>query len=193
MSRYYLMKGMYNMSKNILITGAAASGKSRWTVSQFAPCDYVLYLRTGKAVDEDTLKRISFDNNKFGVEWEIMTDVYDNPCAKLGDHKIAIFDCLSTYTSLRVSEMCPNPDELDGDKEREIERAVISDVTAMLDHMKEVDGSIIIITLETGLSVTPGNHAQAAYRSILGRVNQRIANMCDEVYFSASGIQFRIK
>ena len=46
------------MSKTILITGGAASGKSRWAVSYLAACDYVLYLRTADEVDKDTLGRI---------------------------------------------------------------------------------------------------------------------------------------
>ena len=63
----------------------------------------------------------------------------------------------------------------------------------MIDAIKEKDGSMIIITLETGFSVIPENRAQAVFRVILGNVNQRIANISDEVYFSASGIQFKIK
>lgn len=39
------------MSKSILITGGAASGKSRWAVTNYSRYDYVLYLRTGEAVD----------------------------------------------------------------------------------------------------------------------------------------------
>ena len=77
--------------------------------------------------------------------------------------------------------------------EKAIEKKIIKDVTEMLDRIEEIDGSMIIITLETGFSVTPENPRLALYRQILGAVNQRIANMSDEVYFSASGIQFKIK
>ena len=52
---------------------------------------------------------------------------------------------------------------------------------------------MIVITLETGFSVAPTDPRQIAFRKILGSVNQRIANSSDEVYFSASGIQFKIK
>ena len=50
-----------------------------------------------------------------------------------------------------------------------------------------------IITLETGFSVSPADPRQKALRRIIGYINQRIANSSDEVYFSASGIQFKIK
>ena len=82
---------------------------------------------------------------------------------------------------------------LDEDKSKAIERRVIEDVEKMRDKIEELDGSMIIITLETGFSVTPSDPSQAALRRILGIINQRIANTSNEVYFSASGIQFKIK
>lgn len=181
------------MSKNILITGGAASGKTRWAVSYLAACDYVLYLRTGDAVDADTLNRIQYGNKQHGVEWDIVTDVVSDPSQYFTDHKFVIFDSLALYTSKTIKRMCPNSDEMTEEQRKEIERAVISDVTTMLEAIKEKGGNMIIITLETGFSVNPENRSQALFRVILGNVNQRIANTCDEVYFSASGIQFKIK
>lgn len=181
------------MSKTILITGGAASGKSRWAATYFAACDYVLYLRSGDAVDADTLGRIEYGNKKHGVEWDIVTGACNDPKQYFTDHKFVIFDSLSTYTSGIIQEMCSDPANMDEETRKEIERRVINDITEMYDHINEIEGSLIVITLETGFSVTPENRSQAIFREILGNVNQRIANMSDEVYFSASGIQFKIK
>ncbi|MBQ8171035.1 MAG: bifunctional adenosylcobinamide kinase/adenosylcobinamide-phosphate guanylyltransferase [Oscillospiraceae bacterium] len=181
------------MSKNILITGGAASGKSRWAVTNFSACDYVLYLRAGDAVDSDTLNRINYGNEKNGVEWDIVTGAVNDPVQYFTDHKFVIFDSLSSYTSIIINEMCADPANMDEDTKKSIEKRVIADVTSMQERINEISGSMIIITLETGFSVTPENRAQAIFREILGNVNQRIANMSDEVYFSASGIQFKIK
>ncbi len=181
------------MSKNILITGGSSSGKSRWAVTNFSACDYVLYLRVAKAVDADTLKRIEYGNRQNMVEWDIVTDVTDEPAEKIGDHKFVIFDSLYAYTKSCIAEMCPDISMLDEDKSKAIERRVIEDVEKMRDKIEELDGSMIIITLETGFSVTPSDPSQAALRRILGIINQRIANTSNEVYFSASGIQFKIK
>ncbi len=181
------------MSKNILITGGAASGKTRWAVTYLAACDYVLYLRTSDAVDADTLNRIEYSNNQHGVEWDIVTGVVSDPTQYFTDHKFVIFDSLGAYTSKIIKEMCPNDEDMTEELRKEIEKKVISDVTAMIEAIKEKDGSMIIVTLETGFSVIPENRAQAVFRVILGNVNQRIANISDEVYFSASGIQFKIK
>lgn len=181
------------MSKTILVTGGAASGKSRWAVTYLAACDYVLYLRTADEVDHDTLSRIEYSNKQNFVEWDIKTGVSEAPAEAISDHKFVIFDSLAAYTSLMINKMCPNIDDMTEELKKEIEKKIISDVSDMYDKIMVIDGSMITITLETGFSVTPENHAQAIFREILGTVNQRIANMSNEVYMSASGIQFKIK
>ena len=152
------------MSKTILVTGGAASGKSRWAVSYLAACDYVLYLRTADEVDKDTLGRIEYSNKHNFVEWDIKTRITSTPAENITDQKFVIYD-----------------------------KKIISDITDMYDQIMVIDGTMITITLETGFSVTPNNREQAVFREILGNVNQRLANMSNEVYLSASGIQFKIK
>lgn len=181
------------MSKSILITGGAASGKSRWAATSYSHYDYVLYMRTGEAVDPDTLHRIEYSNNQNGVEWDIIDGVYDAPADKIGDHKFVIFDRLSDYTSVMIERMCPDIGQMTDELMKSIERRVIADIEDMRERIRELNGSMIVITLETGFSVAPTDPNQIAFRKILGSVNQRIANSSDEVYFSASGIQFKIK
>lgn len=182
------------MADSILITGGAASGKARFAVTNFAAFDYVLYLRVGDELDPDITNRIKFSTEKNGVEWDIVNNNTLVPANEVKDHKFVIFDGISSYTRLVMDDMCPKDcGELSDDMKKKIEKRVIDGVTDMRDKVAENHGSIIIITLETGFSVRPADPIQAAYRDIMGRVNQRIANSCDEAYFSASGIQFKIR
>lgn len=181
------------MSKSILITGGAASGKSRWAVTNYSHYDYVLYLRTGESVDPDILHRIEYGNNQNGVEWDIVTGVTENPAEKIGDHKFVIMDRLNDYAAIAMDKMCPNIADMTDDMMKSIERSIISDIENMRERIAEIDGSMTIITLETGLSATTNDPRQTALMKIIGAINQRIANSSDEVYFSASGIQFKIK
>ena len=181
------------MSKSILITGGAASGKSRWAATSYSHYDYVLYMRTGEAVDPDTLHRIEYSNNQNGVDWDIVEGVYDDPAGRIGDHKCVIFDRLSDYASIMIDRMCPDISQMSDELMKSIERRIIADIEDMRERIRELNGSMIVITLETGFSVAPTDPRQIAFRKILGSVNQRIANSSDEVYFSASGIQFKIK
>lgn len=181
------------MSKTILVTGGAASGKSRWAVSYLSACDYVLYLTVSDATDKDTMKRIEYGNKQNYVEWDIKNGVKAAPIDYITDHKFVIFDSLAAYTSQQINAMCPDISSMNDDLKKDIEKKVISDITEMYDKIMVIDGTMIVITLETGFSVTPENKEQAIFREILGNVNQRIANMSNEVYLSASGIQFKIK
>lgn len=181
------------MSKSILITGGAASGKTRYAVTGFAAFDYVLYMRMGKEIDADILNRIEFDNHKNGVEWEVISSRCTTPADEVKDHKFVIFDSVSSYTRMIMQEMFPDRQAPDDAAKKNIEKRIIEDISAVRDRVYKNRGSLQIVTLETGFSVVPVDGYLAAYREIVGRVNQRIANSSDEVYFSASGIQFKIK
>ena len=181
------------MSKTILVTGGAASAQSRWAVSYLAACDYVLYLAVADEVDHDTMGRIEYGNKHNFVEWDIKTGAVKAPTEFITDHKFVIFDSLAAYTSKVMNDMCPDLSKIDEQTKKDIEKKIIADISEMYDKIMVIDGTMITITLETGFSVTPENHDQAVFREILGNVNQRIANMSNEVYLSASGIQFKIK
>lgn len=181
------------MSKTMLVTGGAASGKTRWAVSYFSACDYVLYLCVTDAVDNDTMNRIEYGNKQNFVEWDIKTNADTNLAEYVTDHKFVILDNLAAYVSKVIGRMCPNPDDMTVELKKEIEQQVIRDIGDIYDQVMVIDGSMIVITLETGFSIMPANREQQNFREILGTVNQRIANMSNEVYLSASGIQFRIK
>ena len=92
-----------------------------------------------------------------------------------------------------IDRMCPDISQMSDELMKSIERRIIADIEDMRERIRELNGSMIVITLETGFSVAPTDPRQIAFRKILGSVNQRIANSSDEVYFSASGIQFKIK
>lgn len=180
------------MSKSIFVTGGSASGKSRFAVSYFSGCEYVLYLKAGLKADWDIINRIQYDTEKHGVHWDVIPTSSLSPSLEVKDHKFVIFDNLRTFTLLAMEEMAPDGD-VDELMKKQIEKRVLSEIYALRERVAENLGTIIIITVESGFSLSEESMRMAAYRDILGRVNQRIANTSDEVYFSASGIQFKIK
>lgn len=180
------------MSRTTLITGGAASGKSRWAISYFEACNNVLYLDTSPKIDSDTLARIKYSNEHNMVQWEVIANVQE-PIDFIAGHKFFILDNIASYTSNVIMSMCPNVELLNARMMKEISKKIIDDITAVMDKISELDANLIMITIEPGFSVNPLNKEQHAFREILGTVNQRIANTCNEVYLSASGIQFKIK
>ena len=74
-----------------------------------------------------------------------------------------------------------------------IRSVVVDNVIECMNKVSELNGAMVIVTIEPGFSPCPKDKEQLYCREIMGAVNQRIANTAQEVYLSASGIQFRIK
>lgn len=180
------------MSTITVVTGGAASGKTRWAINYFATCDNVLYIHTGAKLSEDIKRRIEFNNTKNDVLWEILDDVND-PCSLIKDHKFFIFDGLVSYTKKVLAAECDDVANVPYEQKKKIEAKIIADVQGMMSDVEKLKGDMVIVTVETGFSITPDDPYQAVLREIVGTVNQRIANIAQEVYLSTSGIQFKIK
>ena len=180
------------MSTITVVTGGAKSGKTRWAINYFATCDNVLYINTGEKVSEDIRRRIEFKNRKNDVMWEILENVKD-PCELIEGHKFFIFDGLASYTMRIIDREAGDPEQLSYESRKRIEAKIISDIQSMMQAVERLHGDMVIITVETGFSLVPDDKKQALLREVIGSVNQRIANIAEEVYLSASGIQFRIK
>lgn len=180
------------MSKIQFITGGAASGKTRWAITYYQACDNVLYLCMNKELDKEIADRIEYNSKKNGIEWTIIKDV-QNPAEHIDRNKFTIFDGLGAYVSREMYAACPNPEEMTEEQKKEIEKSIIEKLTSLIETVKEINGELLIITIEPGFSVCPEKREQRLFREILGTVNQRIANICTDVYLSASGIQFKIK
>jgi len=180
------------MGNITLITGGAGSGKTRWAISYFKTCDNVLFLNTGARVSDDTLHRLKFSNEQNNVEWVVESDV-ENPVEHIKDHKFFIFDSLGSYTSSVMRKIAKDVENITKEEYAEIKKIVIENVIECMKKVEELNGAMVIISIEPGFSVCPKDPEQIAFREIMGAVNQRIANTAQEVYLSASGIQFRIK
>ena len=180
------------MASITLVTGGAASGKSRWAISYFRTCDNVLYMNTSPEMPEDTLHRLEYSNKENDVKWEIVNNVTD-PIALMKDHKFFILDDLCGYVTHTMQSMVKDMNSCTKDELIKVRTAVVNNVIECMNRAIELNGALVIITVEPGFSVVPLNAEQSAYRDIMGAVNQRIANTAQEVYLSVSGIQFKIK
>ncbi len=180
------------MSRSIYITGGIASGKSRFAVSYFSGCDNVLYLKSGVKANWDIINRIEYDCEKHGVSWDVIPSCTLNPSDEVKEHRYVIFDNLFSYTKLVVQEFAPEG-EIDDILKKQIEKNILSKMFELREKVAENLGTIIIIGIEIPGVIPNANPRTAVFCDILGRVCQRLANTSDEVYFSASGIQFKIK
>ena len=66
-------------------------------------------------------------------------------------------------------------------------------INVLMSEVKSSGGTLVIISAETGFAPAPFDVTDSIYREALCTVNQRIANMADEAYFSFSGLQLRVR
>ncbi len=180
------------MASITLVTGGAASGKSRWAISYFKTCDNVLYINMSSEMNNETLHRLEYSNQMNEVKWEIANSV-DDPAALIKDHKFFILDDLGVYVMNTMKKMSKDINNITREEHEKIRSVVVNNVISCMDKVNALNGALVIITVEPGFSVVPLNSEQSSFRGIMGEVNQRIANTAQEVYLSVSGIQFKIK
>ena len=180
------------MASITLVTGGAASGKSRWAISYFRTCDNVLYMNTSPEMPEETLNRLEYSNRENDVTWEIVNNVED-PVSLMKDHKFYILDDLSRYVMNIMHSMVQDIENISKEELEKVRSTCVNNVIECMTRTLELNGALVIITVEPGFSVVPMTAGQIAFRDIMGMVNQRIANTAQEVYLSVSGIQFKIK
>lgn len=180
------------MAKIIFVTGGVQSGKARWAVNYFGSMDHVKYMCIYENLEDTISDRINFHCEKNAVAWAIETNAKSLEKLVKG-HKFAILDNLAEYTNRAIREKCSNLKDLTAEIGLEAEKQVIDEITELIWEVKEIDGTLLILSVELGFSPVPADRAQRIYRRVLGSVNQRIANQSSEVYLMVSGIPSKIK
>lgn len=179
----------------VLITGGARSGKSTYGQEMAARAgNQVLFVATAQAGDDEMRRRIDDHKKSRPSGWrtlEAPTNVGANIVKKIGDSRVVLLDCITLLINNVMGEFL-SPDGNDVDELRS-ERAVTREISGLVDCLKQVRATVIIVTNEVGLGLVPDNKLGRIYRDMLGKANQVIAAASDEVYFMVAGLPLRIK
>lgn len=170
------------MEKKILITGGVKSGKSSYALRLAREIDKEekLFIATARPIDAEMRDKIENHKRERGSNFKTI----EAPI-RLGDalsefnSSTVIIDCLTLWLSNLFYEVKKE------EKPREIE--------SFIGALKEFRGNAIIVTNEVGWGIIPGDEISRKYQSDLGSLNQKVAEVCDEVYVMISGIPLRIK
>jgi adenosylcobinamide kinase / adenosylcobinamide-phosphate guanylyltransferase len=168
------------MSKSILITGGARSGKSllaeRLTLAMGTPA---VYIATAEALDEEIADRIARHRDRRGPEWTTLAEPRDLVGA-LGRSEGAaprLVDCITLW----LSNLMLAGADLD------------TEVAALADLIPRLSAPVVFVTNEVGSGIVPGNALARAYRDAAGTANQRIAAACDELWLCVAGHPLKVK
>jgi adenosylcobinamide kinase/adenosylcobinamide-phosphate guanylyltransferase len=93
---------------------------------------------------------------------------------------VALLDCLTLWLSNIIAHTG------DGD-------VISAHSEELIAAIRGFRGTLLIVSNEVGLGIVPDNPLARQFRDYAGLLNQKVAQVADEVYFTASGIPIRIK
>lgn len=162
----------------LFILGGARSGKSRYAESLGKGQKF--YVATAEASDEEMVQRIAAHRQQRGVDWETFEVPLDLVGALQtidGKGRFVLIDCLTIWLSnLMIVKL---------DVQREVEM--------LCDVLKKLKAQVVLVSNEVGLGIVPANALARTFRDEQGFLNQRIAEVADEVVFIAAGLPLTLK
>ncbi len=171
------------MKKITLVTGGARSGKSSFALSLAKLSDQNVFIATAEAIDDEMRRRIDQHRKERGESFRtIEAPIHLAEAIEAVDEKtpLMIIDCLTVWLgNLQVKD--------------ETGHLLVAEVEALLNVLKKPPCRMILVTNEVGMGIVPMNEMSRDFRDHAGRLNQRVADIADDVVLMVSGIPVTIK
>jgi adenosylcobinamide kinase/adenosylcobinamide-phosphate guanylyltransferase len=178
-----------------LILGGARSGKSLLAERRAAASGQrVVYLATAEARDGEMLHRIAHHRARRPLEWECVEETLH-----LADrlHQLAtpdtclLVDCLTLWLSNllfagRAAAQAEAGETIDCP-------LFAAETSALLETLPRLPGQIILVSNEVGWGIVPMHPVSRLFADEQGRLNQRVATVCDQVTLVAAGLPLELK
>jgi adenosylcobinamide kinase / adenosylcobinamide-phosphate guanylyltransferase len=185
----------YKTGKTILITGGARSGKSHYAQEIASnSVKQVVFVATAQAGDEEMRQRIAIHRRNRPVNWrtlEIPLEVGNRIVNEVNEEEVVLLDDITLLLNNIVGKFL-TADGADIDEEK-AEKAVNREIDDLVGCIRSTSVDFIIVTNEVGLGLVPDNRLGRVYRDLLGKVNQVLARVSDEVYFMVAGLPLKVK
>ncbi len=201
--------------KIIFIIGGARSGKSFFALKEASKISgKKAYIATAEALDSEMKVRIERHKKDRGNNW----DTYEEPLKiseiieKIRDkYNVIVIDCLTLWLSnlLIRHQNTDNPPlppfakgGVGGFEHRT--QIIATEIQIFLDALSRFKDSSVcalesgvcslyVVSNEVGMGIVPDNKMAREFRDMTGVLNQKIAEIADEVYVVTAGIPVKIK
>ena len=183
------------MSRLILGTGGARSGKSRFAQERAAEMQRstggkVAFVATAQRVDQEMDARIDRHQRDRPDDWttvEAPLGAGDHVAALVHEHKVVLLDCLTLLVSNVLWEARNSAAEIVEERVTEAARALCTAART------GGDATVIVVTNEVGMGLHPDHPIGRLFRDVAGRANQIVAAQADEVVFMVCGLPMTVK
>jgi adenosylcobinamide kinase/adenosylcobinamide-phosphate guanylyltransferase len=178
------------MSRLILVTGGARSGKSAYAQQLAEALEGPrAYVATCPVTDAEMAERIDRHRQARAERaWQTFEEPVDLPdaLAKTLDHPTVLIDCLTLWINNLMYRACCREQTL---AEEDVQRHC----RVLLDAAQRHPGTVICVSGEVGLGIVPEHREARLFRDLLGRCNQVIAAEADQVTLVACGLPLHLK
>lgn len=167
--------------RRVLVLGGARSGKSR-IAQQLADASQArpILIATAQGLDDEMRERIAHHRSERDPSWqthEAPLDLADALRRHARPGHVVVVDCLTLWLSNVMLE--------GRDAAREGEH--------LIETLKSIEGPVVLVSNEVGQGIVPATALGRSFRDEQGRLNQRIADICDAVVFVAAGCPLLLK
>ena len=154
----------------------------------------MLFVATAVVGDEEMRQRIEEHQRARPPTWstlEVTAHIGSQIRRNIGGAQVVIVDCVT----LLVNNIFSRHTDQTGEQIDVplIEKGLVAEIDELVDCIKNVGASFIMVTNEVGLGLVPANRMGRLYRDLLGRANQILAQRADEIYLMVAGLPVRIK
>jgi adenosylcobinamide kinase / adenosylcobinamide-phosphate guanylyltransferase len=170
-----------NAHRRVLVLGGARSGKSR-TALQLAETASArrVYIATAQAFDDEMCDRIAQHQVERDKSWRTEDAPFDLSSAiqaHAGPGQVVLIDCLTLWLSnILLAKREPKHE---------------TDLLAQA--VRDAAGPLVLVSNEVGHGIVPATPLGRSFRDEQGRLNQRMAEICDAVIFVAAGCPILLK
>lgn len=180
---------------NELIFGGARSGKSALAEQRAAASGLrVIYVATAQVLDGEMERRIAHHRARRPATWGLVETPL-NLAAALRAHAAPdvclLVDCLTLWLSNMLFA---------GDAARQAEagqpidcRLLNDEVGSLIDTLPRLPERTILMSNEMGWNMVPMAAVSRLFADEQGRLNQRVASVCDRVTLVAAGLPLLLK
>ena len=170
-------------SQTTLILGGARSGKSALAeqLCEDSALDLV-YIATSPRFegDEEMRRRISDHQVRRGDRWQTIEEEVDVPDV-LASHdqstKAILVDCMTLWLNNLIFHKLP----------------LEAQIEALVAQLSRMRAKTLLVSNEVGQGIVPIDAETRAFRDEQGRLNQRLAEVCDRVIEVRAGLPLLLK
>ncbi len=170
------------MTRHVLVLGGARSGKTAFAERLALRAGVKpAYLATAEALDGEMRDRVASHKASRGHRFATIEEpvaLADALIIASASHDVILVDCLTLWiTNLLLAN--------------EDVAKHVGELAAVLVQLKAA--KIVLVSNEVGLGIVPDNAMARTFRDLAGATHQRLAEICDDVYFIVAGLPMTVK